>query len=121
MAARAAGVILGLAAAGLPLAARVWPGAPACRFHAATGLPCPACGTWRALAHLGRGQWAAAFALQPLASGCVLAAFAAAWVLLARPARPIPDGLRRTRPARLLILLLLLWIANWVYLLAHGV
>src|SRR5437867_1234411 len=48
-----------------------------CPFHALTGLPCPTCGTTRALAALCTGHLAAALAWNPLAAAaavsCVLA------------------------------------------------
>lgn len=39
---------------------------PPCPFHALTGLWCPGCGTTRALHELLRGDFAAAFGLNPL-------------------------------------------------------
>jgi hypothetical protein len=41
-------------------------GYPVCRFHQATGLLCPGCGSLRALHQLLHGHWAAAFRFNPL-------------------------------------------------------
>ena len=63
-------LVLTLGAAGaaalvpwLPLLAQF---APACPFHAWTGLPCPGCGTTRALHHLLHGRFEEAFRLNPM-------------------------------------------------------
>ncbi|MEK6743901.1 MAG: DUF2752 domain-containing protein [Nitrospirota bacterium] len=39
---------------------------PACLFRAATGIPCPSCGTTRVLVHLAHGDIAGSLLLNPL-------------------------------------------------------
>jgi Protein of unknown function (DUF2752) len=76
---------------------------PACPLHAATGLPCPGCGTTRAIEALLAGEWSAALALNPLAcaalAGVVLFDLYAGIVLLGRlprwrPRSPLPAPVR---------------------------
>lgn len=56
-----------------------------CLFRRLTGIACPGCGMTRALAHLAKGEWAAAVRDHPLAP--LLAAEAcAAWVAWGLPA-----------------------------------
>jgi hypothetical protein len=38
-----------------------------CLTRRTTGMPCPACGMTRALAHLAKGEWAQAWAAHPMA------------------------------------------------------
>ena len=47
---------------------------PACLFRAATGIPCPSCGTTRALLHLAHGDIAGSLALNPLFSLAMITA-----------------------------------------------
>lgn len=76
---------------------------PVCPLHVATGVPCPGCGTTRAVEALLAGDWAAAVQWNPLAcaalAGVVLFDLYAALVLLGRlprwrPRGPMPIGLR---------------------------
>jgi hypothetical protein len=39
---------------------------PVCVFHEITGLACPGCGATRCVRHLARGDWAAAFLMNPM-------------------------------------------------------
>ena len=50
-------------------------GISSCPVRRLIGLPCPGCGVSRALLALGRGEWASALALHPLAPLLVLEAF----------------------------------------------
>src|SRR5688500_2237035 len=52
---------------------------PRCVFHSITGLACPGCGSLRALHNLLRGEFAAAFRLNPLMM-VLLPALAGMWI-----------------------------------------
>lgn len=95
-----------------PLSGRL----PACPLRAATGWPCPGCGSGRALAALARGDFAAALVWNPLAAaglvafgvvGLVAAAAELAGRPLAEP-RELPLWARVALPAGL--------VASWLYL-----
>ncbi|HEX4823149.1 MAG TPA: DUF2752 domain-containing protein [Candidatus Polarisedimenticolaceae bacterium] len=96
--------------------------APACLWHAWTGLPCPGCGTTRALVHLLNGEVAAGFAMNPLAAlgaaGFVAGGLLAPlWLVLGGgipvvPHRPHPAFLAGAAAAVAL---------NWAWLVASGV
>ena len=67
--------------------------APRCSFRVLTGLPCPACGTTRALVALGEGRLLEAFAHNP-AAPILVAATAVAGLRAARGEAPLtPRGL----------------------------
>ena len=71
------GIIYGTMALLLIGAARVLPIlsiAPSCAFKGITGIPCPTCGTTRAVVYLSRGDVAAAFTMNPLAALGLMAA-----------------------------------------------
>ncbi len=120
-------VLAGAYAAGGLVVARFAPGVttvlPPCPFRALTGLPCPTCGTTRALLALANGHPGAALLENPLAVAVALTALAAGVWGLGRflapshvpPLAPAPD--RETRWARLAAVALLL---NWAYLLAFS-
>jgi hypothetical protein len=91
-----------------------------CVFKAITGLPCPTCGSTRALGRLAAFDLAGALTMNPLAT--LAAALVAAWalvdlVLLARR-RALSLDVDRSLAGRLRLGALLLFLANWVYLLA---
>lgn len=69
---------------------------PLCPLHAATGIPCPGCGTTRALHAMLAGGWRDAFFLNPLACATLSAVAIfdayAATVLIARLPRWRPAG-----------------------------
>jgi hypothetical protein len=105
-------------------AARFLPGIavllPACPLRALTGLPCPTCGTTRALLALAAGHPAAAIAWNPLAVLAVLSSVGVgAWGLgRAIAPRRLPawsPGGRETLWVRGMAVAVLL---NWAYLLA---
>jgi hypothetical protein len=56
-----------------------------CLFRRLTGVACPGCGLTRALAHLAKGEWAAAVRDHPLAP-LLAAELCAAWVVWGVPA-----------------------------------
>lgn len=117
-----------LLAAALVLASRpLWPAAaqvlPACPFYTLFHLPCPSCGSTRALLALGQGQLGAALAANPLlvlAVGLVTAA-ACLWAgafALGRPLPPWVRQLERSWPPWLRLAVASALVANWLWLVA---
>jgi hypothetical protein len=96
---------------------------PACAFRGLTGLPCPTCGTSRALLALGRGDLAGALAVQPFVT-----ALAALFALLllwsaAHVAAPGCVPMAFPPPARQVVAVragAFALLVNWVYLLTIG-
>ncbi|MCZ6783143.1 MAG: DUF2752 domain-containing protein [Proteobacteria bacterium] len=80
---------------------------PACPFLSLTGVPCPGCGTTRALLLLGQLELASAFRANPAAPLLLVAM--AVWA--ARPRR-VRARLRETTAAVALSAVLGLWIAE---------
>jgi uncharacterized protein DUF2752 len=95
---------------------------PPCAWHRWTGLPCPGCGTRRAILRLLHGDVVAGFALNPLAaagaSAFVVAGWAAPVWLLAGGGVPVVDS--KGRPSWLAAAAVAL-LANWVWLYVSGV
>jgi len=97
---------------------------PACGFRALTGLPCPTCGSTRAVLALADGRLLAALAHNPLAilvlGGAMIYLGYALGAILGLVPRvrtgwltpPMPVGLRVGLPALLM--------ANWIWLLVQG-
>ena len=108
-----------LSAAAAPFAARLAAGAPACLFHAVTGVACPTCGGTRALLALARLDLAGALAWNPLVALAALVFLAGGFVALALAARGrgVPDvpprPWLRAAAARALA-------ATWAYVIAAG-
>jgi len=95
---------------------------PACVFRSITGLACPTCGVTRAAGLLIDGRPAAALALNPLATLAgllfVVAGLAAPlWVAFRGP---VPARLDRL-PRALRVVAALLFVLNWIWLVAAGV
>lgn len=116
----AIGVVTGLAVAVLHLDRLPF---LMCAFKGITGLPCPTCGSTRALGRLFHLDLVGALTMNPLAT--LAAALVAVWalvdlVLLPRR-RALSIEVPRPRLAwGLRALALALFLANWVYLLAAG-
>jgi len=108
----------------LGVLARQWPAAaqPTCVAHALTGLPCPGCGSYRALCLFTAGRWMEAWRLQPLMTvffALMLLLSAAAWLgWLFRIPVPEPRPLTRREQLLLAVGLALAVLTNWFYLLA---
>lgn len=119
----AAGILA--TAAGALLASRlptVW--TPRCLFKAWTGYPCLTCGAYRCITALSDGRVGRAFRVQPLLTALTLAS--GIWVLYA--VSGTVSGLPRVRvqPTRREAWLLAgvgaaTILANWAYLITHGV
>jgi hypothetical protein len=92
-----------------------------CPFRSLTGLPCATCGMTHAFVYLAHGQVAAALRWSPL--GTLLAAGAWAFALAAAvrlaSGRTWPAPSRRTAQ-RAVIALAAALVANWAFLLIHG-
>lgn len=92
-----------------------------CPLRALSGLPCATCGMTHAFVHLAHGRIAEAIAWSPL--GAALAAgawaFAAADLLRAAAGWPLPAP-SRTVTRWLALGGLVALLANWAYLLVHG-
>ncbi len=93
---------------------------PACPFHVWTGLPCPACGSGRALAALARFDLGAALAWNPLAVLAMLVFLGIGWggAALALTGRMIREPRDFSPAVRLLAVTLL--ATNWLYLVWAG-
>ena len=93
-----------------------------CYMKALTGLPCPTCGSTRALGRLFALDAPGAFAMNPLAAlgALVLVAWAVADLALLPRRRAL--GIEVTAPAgsALRVAAAAALVANWAYLLAAG-
>jgi hypothetical protein len=103
----------------LPTLARF---APACPFHAWTGLPCPGCGATRAVLSFLRGDVLGALSWNPLAAGALALASAAGalapvWVAAGGP---VP-ALDAVLPARTRWAMAAALAFNWAYLVVRRV
>jgi len=118
---RALGLYWGAAAAAsvalAPLAARAAELVPPCLFRSMTGLPCPTCGSTRAVLALARLDLAGAVALNPLAAAGALVFLAGGLIaaIAALAGRPLREPQRYSPVARLALLGAV--AANWVWLL----
>jgi hypothetical protein len=106
-------IFAGLAGLAGLLLLHAWVPAPGirssvCLLRRLTGIPCPGCGMTRALAHLAKGEWAAAAADHllafPLAAEIVLAWLAWGAALLRRQPLRRPAGFDRWVFAHLAVL-----------------
>ena len=106
----------------VPFAPHVARLSPVCPFHALSGVPCPTCGSTRALLALAALDAPRALAWNPLVvvgltALAVAGALAPFWVA-ARAPLPITDE-RAVRWMRVVVPAAL--AANWLYLIARGV
>ena len=93
--------------------------APACGLRTTTGIPCVACGGTRSMMALAHGDFLGALSFNPLAFLGVIAA--GIWLLVAvvrvlRPSPPRPPQPRRLPIWAIVVGLVTLFAANWVYL-----
>lgn len=93
-----------------------------CVFKGLTGLPCPTCGSTRTLGRLFALDFAGALAMNPFTT--LVAVLVAAWAaadLVLLPRRQALD-LEISKPFgfALRVAALVLFLANWVYLIAAG-
>ena len=94
---------------------------PACAVKGITGIPCPTCGSTRAIVHLAQGDIAAALLMNPLVSACVLGAclyFIYSLITL-KPGIPrftvvISERERMVLQVGIVVAL----VVNWMYLIA---
>jgi hypothetical protein len=93
-----------------------------CYLKAFTGIPCPTCGSTRAVGCLAHGDLPGAFAMNPLATAALLALLPWAMADLALLTRGRALGLSVSpgagRVLRLVVVVTIL--ANWAYLIAAG-
>jgi hypothetical protein len=97
---------------------------PRCIFRLLTGIPCPTCGTYRAMRAMLYGRLGESLHLQPLLT--VLALLSIAWVCHAALGARL--GIRRVRihcTRREVVLLaaavVVSAVANWVHLIRAGI
>lgn len=93
-----------------------------CVFKGLTGLPCPTCGSTRALARLFGLDFAAALAMNPFTTlaAVVVAAWALADLVLLPSRRSLDVSVSPRLAPVLRVGALVLFLANWVYLMAAG-
>lgn len=93
-----------------------------CTFKGLTGLPCPTCGSTRALGRLFAFDLAGALTMNPLTTLILgsVAAWAIADLVLLPRRRALGVELHPRLASALRVGLLISFLANWVYLLAAG-
>jgi hypothetical protein len=108
--------LIGLCAARFPQIITL---SPSCVFQVLLGIPCPTCGSTRAVLHLSHGEIIAALAFNPLISSCFLAAvlyFLYSIIAIAsgmpRIGCTLSEGDKNTVSTGVVILVLM----NWMYL-----
>jgi len=93
-----------------------------CYVKTLSGVPCPTCGSTRALAQLAEADLPGAFAMNPLATlgalGLVL--WGAADLALVPSGRALGLAIRPPLGSWLRVAAILAILANWVYLVAAG-
>jgi len=93
-----------------------------CVFKGLTGLPCPTCGSTRVLGRLFALDFAGALAMNPFTT--LVTVLVAAWAVADLALLPRRRALDLDVPKRLGFALrvgaLVLFLANWVYLIAAG-
>jgi len=93
-----------------------------CVFKGLTGLPCPTCGTTRTLGRLFVLDFAGALAQNPFTTlvAVLVAAWALADLVLLPRRRSLSVRVSKRLAFALRVSALLLFLANWVYLVAAG-
>jgi hypothetical protein len=93
-----------------------------CLFKAFTGLPCPTCGSTRALGRLFALDFAGALRMNPFTTvvAVVIAGWAVADLVLLPGRRALGLEVSPRLGFALRVGALLLFVANWVYLVAAG-
>jgi hypothetical protein len=93
-----------------------------CVFKGLSGLPCPTCGSTRAVARLFDLDPAGALAMNPFTTvaAVVIAAWAVVDVLLLPRRRALRVGLSGSLGRAFRIAAFAAFVANWVYLIAAG-
>jgi len=98
--------------------------APYCLFRRATGIPCPACGSFRSVVLLSRGYFTQAWITQPLMATLILMAILFmiySWiVVLFRLPRLRLEETGRHVKLLLVLLIVTVTAANWIYLLIQA-
>jgi hypothetical protein len=100
------------------LSARSGRDMPLCLFKAATGKPCPTCGSTRGVLAAGQGRVWQAFAYNPM----VFSLAVAAAVLLGMRllfARAVKLDLTRAERRIAWVLVIAILLANWAYVIAY--
>ena len=96
-----------------------------CVFHRLTGLPCPACGSFRCAEQLAAGHIWEAWLTQPLVASLVFMAViyaAYSWVVvLFKLPRLRVEGITRGQRWLMLGLTAAAILANWAYIILRGV
>lgn len=116
-----AGALLALTTPYWPLLASLL---PPCPFRTLTGIPCPTCGSTRALLALARGHLLEALASNPLltaGAGAIPAALGF-WAVLFALGKPLPrqvKALESRWPSWLRSAVLLALLANWLWVVSH--
>ena len=93
-----------------------------CVFKGLTGLPCPTCGSTRALGRLVALDFPGALAMNPFTTllAVILAAWGVADVALLTRRQSLGVEVSPRIGFALRVLALVLFLANWVYLIAVG-
>jgi hypothetical protein len=93
-----------------------------CVFKGLTGLPCPSCGSTRALGRLFALDLAGALSMNPLTTvgAFALAAWAVVDLLLLAGRRALAIEIRPRLAFMLRVVAVVLVLANWIFLLAAG-
>jgi hypothetical protein len=97
-------------------------GFPVCFFKAVTGLPCPACGSTRALGRLFALDLGGAFAMNPLTTvaALVLVPWAIADLLLLTRGRALDADVAPRLGVVLRVVAVVVIVLNWAWLVASG-
>jgi hypothetical protein len=95
----------------------------ACPFKAITGFPCPGCGGIRAVQHIFHGEHLKALYTNPLS--CILFCFCGILPIWSfydcyTNKRTLLNFLRKPWPKKIIIIVLLIILANWIWNIIKG-